>query len=54
LRKVYAEIDQFEKSEAIVKKFVRREEMFHWFAVPGVLLLLLEALLAHTIWRRLP
>ena len=54
LRKIYAEIDQFEKSEAIVKKFVRREEMFHWFAVPGVLLLLLEALLAHTIWRRLP
>jgi Ca-activated chloride channel homolog len=54
LRRIYAEIDQFEKSEAIVKKFVRRKELFHWFAVPGVLLLLLETLLANTIWRRLP
>jgi Ca-activated chloride channel family protein len=54
LRKIYAEIDQFEKSEAVVKKFVRRTELFHWFAVPGALLLLLEVLLANTIWRRLP
>jgi Ca-activated chloride channel family protein len=54
LRKIYAEIDQFEKSEAVVKRFVRRTELFHWFAVPGALLLLLEVLLANTIWRRLP
>ena len=54
LRKIYEEIDQFEKSEAVVKKFVRREELFHWLAVPGLLLLLLEVLLASTIWRRLP
>jgi hypothetical protein len=37
LKKVYAEIDQFEKSEAVVKKFVRREELFRWAAVPGLL-----------------
>ena len=54
LRKIYEEIDRFEKSEAVVKKFVRREELFHWLAVPGLLLLLLEVLLANTIWRRLP
>jgi Ca-activated chloride channel family protein len=54
LRKIYAEIDQFEKSEAVVKKFVRREEKFHWFAIPGLMLLLLEVLLANTVWRRLP
>jgi Ca-activated chloride channel family protein len=54
LRKIYAEIVQFEKSEAVVKIFVRRTELFHWFAVPGALLLLLEVLLANTIWRRLP
>jgi Ca-activated chloride channel family protein len=54
LRKVYAEIDQFEKTEAVVKKFVRREELFRWAAVPGLLLLLLEAVLGNTIWRRLP
>ena len=49
-----AEIDQFEKTEAVLKKFVRREELFHWAAVPGLLLLLVEVLLANTIWRRLP
>ena len=54
LRKVYDEIDQFEKTEAVLKKFVRREELFHWAAVPGLLLLLVEVLLANTIWRRLP
>lgn len=54
LRRIYAEIDQFEKSEALVKKFVRRHELFHWAAIPGLILLLAEVLLAHTIWRRLP
>ena len=54
LRKIYEEIDKYEKTEAVVKKFVRRDELFHWFAVPGLLLLLIEALLANTIWRRLP
>ena len=54
LRKIYEEIDRFEKTEAVVKKFVRRDELFHWFAVLGLLLLLIEALLANTIWRRLP
>lgn len=54
LRKIYDEIDQFEKTESVVKKFVQREEKFWWFAAPGLLLLLLEAALANTIWRRLP
>jgi len=54
LRKIYAEIDQLEKSEAVVKKYVQREELFRWAAVPGLALLLLEVLLANTIWRRLP
>lgn len=54
LRKIYDEIDSFEKTEAVVKKFVQREELFRWAAVPGLLMLLLEVLLANTIWRRLP
>lgn len=54
LRKIYDEIDQFEKTEAVVKKFVQREELFAWFAASGLLLLLVEAVLANTIWRRLP
>ena len=55
LRKIYDEIDQFEKTEAVVKKFVQREELFRWWgAIPGLFLLLVEVLLANTIWRRLP
>ena len=55
LRKIYDEIDQLEKTEAVVKKFVRRDELFQWWgAVPGLLLLLIEVALANTIWRRLP
>jgi Ca-activated chloride channel homolog len=54
LRQIYDEIDKFEKTEAVVKKFVQREERFWWFAGPGLLLLLAEVLLANTVWRRLP
>ncbi len=54
LRKIYEEIDQFEKTEAVVKKFVRRQELFHIPASLGLLALLIEVLLANTIWRRLP
>jgi Ca-activated chloride channel family protein len=54
LRSIYDEIDQLEKTEAEVKKYVRVEEMFAWAVVPGLFLLLLEVLLNHTVWRRLP
>jgi Ca-activated chloride channel homolog len=54
LRKIYDEIDQLEKTEAEVKKYVRIEELMPWAVLPGFVLLLLEILLNHTIWRRLP
>jgi Ca-activated chloride channel family protein len=54
LRRIYDEIDQLEKTEVEVKKFVHIEELFHWAAVPGLVLVLLELLLSNTIWRRLP
>lgn len=54
LRSVYDEIDQFEKTEAEVKKYVRRDELAAWLVVPGLLVLLGELALAHTLWRRLP
>jgi Ca-activated chloride channel family protein len=54
LRKIYEEIDQLEKTEVEVKKYVQIEELLHWAVVPGLVLLLLEILLGHTIWRRLP
>jgi len=51
---IYAEIDKLEKTEAEVKKFSHHVELFAWVISPGLGLLLLEVLLRHTIWRRLP
>jgi Ca-activated chloride channel family protein len=51
---IYAEIDKLEKTEAEVKKFAHHIELFAWMISPGLGLLLLEILLRHTIWRRLP
>ena len=51
---IYGEIDKLEKTEAEVKKFSHHNELFGWIIAPGLGLLLLEVLLRHTIWRRLP
>ena len=54
LRAIYNEIDRLEKTEVSMKKFVRYEEVFEWFAVPGLFLVLLELILSNTVWRKLP
>lgn len=51
---IYAEIDQLEKTEADVRKYAHYKELFAWMITPGLGLLLLETLLRHTRWRRLP
>src|SRR5213079_2264028 len=45
LRRIYDEIDQLEKTEVEVKKYVRVKELFHWAVLPGCLSLLLLLLL---------
>ncbi len=54
LRSVYDEIDQLEKTEVEVKKYQRYRELFPLVALPGLVLLLLEVILNHTVWRKLP
>jgi Ca-activated chloride channel family protein len=51
---IYAEIDHLEKTEADIKKYAHHHELFGWVISPGLALLLLEVLLRHTVWRRLP
>jgi Ca-activated chloride channel family protein len=51
---IYGEIDKLEKTEADIKKFSHHRELFAWVITPGLGVLLLEVLLRHTIWRRLP
>jgi Ca-activated chloride channel family protein len=53
-RSIYKEIDELETTEAEVQKFTQYEEWFPWAIGAGLGLLLLELLLNHTVWRRLP
>src|SRR5439155_225399 len=54
LRKIYDEIDKFETTEVETKKYVHIEELLGWAVWPGLAFLLLEILLGHTVWRKLP
>jgi Ca-activated chloride channel family protein len=54
LRDIYAQIDRLEKSEVEMKRYQRYRELFPWFVLPGWVLLMLEIILAHTVWRKLP
>ncbi|HXR05160.1 MAG TPA: VWA domain-containing protein [Verrucomicrobiae bacterium] len=51
---IYAEIDQLEKTEAIVNKYTQFKELFPWFISCGLALLLSEVALGQTVFRRLP
>ena len=51
---IYAEIDRLEKSEAVVKKYTDYKELFPWVVAGALALLLLEAVLGQTVYRRLP
>ena len=54
LRAIYDEIDQLEKTEIEIKEFRFYHELILWLLLPAFGLLLLEVVLHHTLWRRLP
>jgi Ca-activated chloride channel homolog len=54
LQNIYDEIDKLEKTEAVVSKYTQYKELFPWFILAGAGLLILEIVLAETIFRRLP
>jgi Ca-activated chloride channel family protein len=54
LRGVYGQIDRLEKHKLTDRKLKSYRELFPWLALPALGLVLLETLLAHTRWRRLP
>ena len=53
-QQIYNEIDKLEKTEASVKKYTEYKELFPWFVAAGLTILLLEFVLAQTVFRRLP
>ena len=54
LREVYRQIDELERSEIESVRFVDYKELFGLFALAALGLLLAEAALANTVFRRIP
>ena len=54
LREVYSEIDQLEPSDIETTRFHRWDEQFFPLALGGLFFLVLEVLLAQTVFRRIP
>ncbi|MEM8909555.1 MAG: VWA domain-containing protein, partial [Bacteroidota bacterium] len=54
LERIYAEIDQLEKTEIEVTSIKRYSEEFYRFAFIGLLCLFLEVLLRYTLFRTIP
>lgn len=54
LKDIYEQIDQLEKSEVKVLDHSEYTELFHYFLVPGLLLLLTELVASNTVLRRVP
>jgi Ca-activated chloride channel homolog len=54
LEEVYGEIDKLERSEIESARFYRFDEKFQWAALPALALLVIEVLLAQTVFRRIP
>ena len=54
LKRIYAQIDQLEKTTHTVKKFEHHSELFAWALLPGLLVLGSALGLEQTRFRRLP
>lgn len=54
LEKIYESINQLETTTRKLKKYQQYDELFLWFLIPGLFLLLLELVLSQTRYRRLP
>jgi Ca-activated chloride channel family protein len=54
LERIYDEIDQLEKTDVEVKKYVRVQELFPWLLAAALGLMLAEVTLGNTVWKRLP
>lgn len=54
LRQIYREIDAMERTEIEDEGYREHEELFWYFLIPALILLIMEMLLSETILRRLP
>jgi Ca-activated chloride channel family protein len=54
LKDIYEQIDKLEKSEIRVLDHSEYSELFHYFLIPGLLLLLTEIIISNSVLRRFP
>jgi Ca-activated chloride channel homolog len=54
LQQIYQEISSMEKSKIEVKQYTEYTELFQYLLFPAIALLLIEVILAHTRFRKLP
>ena len=54
LKAIYEEIDQMEKTIIQVSEFSKKEELYHWFALIAIALLLVELALRNTLFKSIP
>jgi Ca-activated chloride channel homolog len=54
LREIFNEIDRLETTPLIEKVYEERQELFHLFLIPGLILLVLEIISKNTILRKIP
>ncbi len=54
LDQIFKNIDQMEKTKIEVKEYTRYSELFYYFALAALTLLLVELVLAHTKFRKIP
>ena len=54
LREIFGEIDKLEKTKIEVEKIAQYRDLFPWFVMAGLALLVTEITASQTIWRRLP
>jgi len=54
LRKIYEEIDRLEKVPVEERGYLEYKELFLYFLIPGLIVLLIEIVLANTVFRKMP
>jgi Ca-activated chloride channel family protein len=54
LKEIYDEINKLEKTEIKEKGYRNIKELFYFFLIPGLIILLLEIFLSNTVFRTVP
>jgi Ca-activated chloride channel family protein len=54
LKEIYKTIDTMEKTEIKVKEYTEYNELFNWFLLPGLFLIIAEVVLVNTRFRKIP